>query len=204
MGPRGRGPKSRVGEVMTLPLAAGLVSPGRNGAGPGVLRRQVRVRAPTSGGRSTSGVGTQPSDRRQANLAVHPGEIRPEAGGLFREGALTAGLVVPRAGIGVRSGPEHLERTSTECQEEPGTGVQARMAVTLLAASVLMAATAGMAATAAVVATVLLAATGLMGAQPTTDRSAGRTQLVHGCGPPGQTGKCRPTGAALPGEARAL
>ena len=244
MGPRGRGRKPRVGEAMTLPLAARLVSRGRNGAALEILRREARVKAPLSGSRSTSEEGTRRSVRRQVNMVVGQAKISLGVRDPFQEGVPTAGRAARTAGREIRSGLERLDGTSTAHQEEPVTGAQAPRAVTVLAATVLTVATVPMAISLPMAATVVMAtsvptaATGLMAISVPTatsvltaatvpmaksvptaatglmatsvpmaaivltagprimDRTAGRTLLVHGCHPAGQTGKCRRTGAA--------
>ena len=230
---------------MTLPLAARLVSRGRNGAALEILRREARVKAPLSGSRSTSEEGTRRSVRRQVNMVVGQATISLGVRDPFQEGVPTAGRAARTAGREIRSGLERLDGTSTAHQEEPVTGAQAPRAVTVLAATVLTVATVPMAislpmaptvvmatsvptaatglmatsvpatatsvptaATAPMATSVPTAATGLMATsvpmaaialmagQRIMDRTAGRTLLVHGCHPAGQTGKCRRTGAA--------
>ena len=168
MGPRGRGRKPRVGEAMTLPLAARLVSRGRNGAALEILRREARVRAPLSGSRSTSEEGTRRSVRRQVNMVVGQAIISLGVRDPFQEGVPTAGRAATTAGREIRSGLERLDGTSTGHQEEPVTGAQAPRAVTVLAATVLTVATVPMAISLPMAATVVMAtsvptaATGLM------------------------------------------
>ena len=157
MGPRGRGRKPRVGEAMTLPLAARLVSRGRNGAALEILRREARVRAPLSGSRSTSEEGTRRSVRRQVNMVVGQAKISLGVRDPFQEGVPTAGRAATTAGREIRSGLERLDGTSTGHQEEPVTGAQAPRAVTVLAATVLTVATVPMAISVPTAATVVMA-----------------------------------------------